>query len=165
MVKILPIDTDNLKKPQIKTKPTTINDSEFMDINGNPYPQILTLDNIRDIYDDELTESFREDARRGFKRKNKSYYEGYRDGLQNLFFKLFEKGKRITELQYRPRTWLGIYDDVDWHGSIVKRYRCMNCQTELENNRKYNYCPNCGWCFMTPDERKKRGLAPEDGQN
>lgn len=104
MVKIIPVNADNLKKPQIKTKPTSINDSEFVDINGNPYPQILTLDNIRDIYDDELAESYKEDARRGFRRKYKQYYEGYRDGLQDLFFKLFEKGKRVTELQYRPRT-------------------------------------------------------------
>ena len=75
MVKIIPVNTNNLKKPQIKTKPTSINDSEFMDVNGNPYPQILTLDNIRDIYDDELAESYKEDARRGFRRRDKQYYE------------------------------------------------------------------------------------------
>ena len=44
MIKPTPINANNLR-----VTPTSINDSEFMDINGNPYPQVLTFDNIRNI--------------------------------------------------------------------------------------------------------------------
>lgn len=133
-------------------------ETDYEDLFGHPYPQVISFEEVRGFFIDELHHNVVMSKDSGFftSRSEKKYYQGRLDAIQDIFMKIKGKSGKISEPQFRPRTWRGISED--------KRFEfCMHCRTDLSKYPKdIKYCPECGRCFMTPEEREWLGLVPDN---